>query len=348
MRGIVSQTEAINKRVHDNISPRLYLFCNFDEGNGHWISEDGKFLYDVLILYKVMIDANYITGHARTILASGDSKRWKSIALTIQYDELQKLTDKINCFRTVEAHNVNERNGYFQKQTVEEYHRWVFSVINANIPSTEAHYKALNMELEKISIQCENCVTLFLDYVEQAPDKEDIVERWINAIINKYSQKEDYLYGQMADMYYSLYSLRTGHNVPKNVNKDQMRFILSNWLMNYYIEPFDKAEEIIEEEYRKKVEIVKSMEGRETIQKLAQQKKSSLNDQKERILRDICEWSHLQSADELRPKHYSHYFLEKTMPELVKKLLITHPEYSLLPQDILQLLIYTYLSELQF
>lgn len=348
MRGIVSQTETINMRVHDNISPKLYLFCNYDEGRRYWISEDGKYIYNVLNLYRVMIDTNYITGRAREILAGNDAGRWKRITSKIQYGELQKLTGLISCFRSVEAHNASDANGYFQVQEKKEYDRWVLSVIKTDRPSTEAHYKALNLELEKISIQCENCIKLFLNYVEQAPDRKEIVERWGKAIINKYSQTEDYLYGQMADLYLSLYPAGRGYSAYENIDKNRMRNIIRNWIMSYYLEPYDRAKDLIEEELQKKMAIVKSTEGRRALQEQAKKKQEELNIKKESILQEISAWSHIHKIDDLMPKHYSCFFLEKTMPELIKKMMADNPEYTFLPQDILQSLVYTYMREVHF
>lgn len=348
MRGIVSQTETINARVHDNISPKLYLFCNYDEGRRYWISEDGKYIYNVSNLYRVMIDTNYITGHAREILSGNDSGMWKRIASKIQYSELQNLIGLISCFRSVEAHNVSAANGYFQRQEKKEYDRWVLSVIKTDRPSTEAHYKALNMELEKISVRCENYIKMFLNYVEQASDKKEIAERWGKAIINKYSQTEDYLYGQMADMYLSLYHARRGYDTSENMNKNKMRNIIRNWIMNYYLKPYDAAKALIEENLRKNMGIIKSTEGRRKLQEQAEKKQEELNIKKEGILKEISDWSHLRTTDYLLPKHFSCFFLEKTMPELIEKLMTDHPEYTLLPQDILQSLVYIYMREFIF
>lgn len=348
MRGIISQAEAINIRVHDHICPELYLFCNFDEGICWWISEDAKYLHHVLNLYKVMIDTNYVTGRSKLILANNDNIRWRDIKQKIAYDDLKRLTDSVNCFRSVVAHNISESNGYFQKNEMEEYRQWVFSVIHTDRPTTDTHFSALNAALEKISLQFEKYIGLFLDYVEQAVDKDDIVERWKNAIINKYVQKEDYLYGQMADMYFLLYRERYRRDVPKGMDKSQMRSVISKWIMNYYIEPYVKAEEIIENECHRKEGIVKSEEARIALRKQAKRKKDSLTLQKEEKLKLIYERFHLGSVEELCRWHYSQYFLEVTMPECIKELLEKNPNCSLLPQEILQLFINTYMRELEF
>lgn len=347
MKGIVSQADAINARIKERISPRLYMFCNYEDKC--WaISQEGQYRHQILNLYKVMIDTNYVTGRAKAILTNNNSSQWKAARMRIRYDDLQKLTDQISSFRTVEAHNTSKNNGYFQVLDVEKYRQWLFSVIHTEQPLTEDHFKTLNEELEKISIQVEKCVILFLEYVEQARDREKIIERWESTIINKYTQKEDYLYGQMADMYTSLCAARTGESASRRIDKSMMWHNIQIWIMNYYVQPFEKAEEVLVADYHRKEKIVKGVESRNALYDQLQKKKAELEQKKQERLQPIYEWSHLKTVEQLRLKNYCDYFLKVTMPELIKCVLKENPNCSLLPQDLLQTMIYTYMRDLVF
>lgn len=246
MKGIVSQADALNARVRERISPRLYIFCNYE--NRCWaISQEGQFWHQILNLYKVMIDTNYVTGRAKEILTDNNMCQWKDVRRKIQYDDLKKLTDQISGFRSVEAHNISKYNGYFQALDMKEFRQWIFSIIHMEKPLTEDHFKILNRELEKMSIQLEKYIILFLEYVERAEDKEEIIERWENAIISKYTQKEDYLYGQMAEMYISVYATKMGKSLSQHVDKGSIRYNIQNWIMNYYIQAYEEAEKMLDE-----------------------------------------------------------------------------------------------------
>jgi hypothetical protein len=260
-----------------------------------------------------MIDTNYITRRAKYILAGGDKRKWdgrNGIEEQIRYKKMCGLTKQIGDIRSVEAHSVTAKNGFFQEQQIENYKAWISNVIEPDVmPSTIAHYRALNVELEKISIELESCVELFLDYVEHATDKAQIVERWQAVIIDNYCQKEDYLYGQMAQMF-SMIHLQIHGCLPKmyksrkgvtyGLTDGDMRMILADWIRFYYLES-----------------------GKPDIQA------------------DVANWSHLNNVSDLKPEHYVQYFLGNTMRGMLYNILQTQTggNVNLLPQDILQKLI---------
>lgn len=348
MRGIVNKADLINKRVQENISPQLYLFCNIEKERDCWISEDGKYLHNILQLYKVMIDTNYITEHAKTLLAGDNFEEWRRIKSQIRYDELEKVTNYVRCFRSVEAHNIHEGNGYCENLEFIEYNNWVFSVIHQK-PSTQVHYKQLNEKLEDLSEQLENCIIVFLDYIENANNKEEIIKRWEKLIINKYIQKEDFLYGQMGNLYFPLYADKKRKNVPKNVSKSQMRYIIKNWIRNYYLQPYEKAIKEIEDECNRRKKMVKSIEGKEALQRQAKEKIDKLQEKKDKeIITPICKYMNIDDMDEIKIEDYSKYFLQKTLPILINKIIQVNPDITLFPQDILQRLIREYMAVVDF
>lgn len=225
----VKPTCRLNERVEKEIDSHLFLFLNYCPDYIIPPNYDGKYTHAVANLYSIFKDSAWIIP-SFTECFTGETNYGSEIAQEfskrVNTRELKNIFDIVSDLRTMEAHP----DSCNDKILTARCEKWFSEVIKKKKPSTNIDFKSL---LDKLSVFADTIVSecdKFIDEVKKDQNKEKIINRWKNKIIDRYIIKQDML--KQALGIYIISSCREGltkSNVQKKINK----IILSYFYYDY-------------------------------------------------------------------------------------------------------------------
>ena len=347
MKGIIANTEEINNRA-STIAADLYVFCNFsNEGYSH-VSAEGEFHNKVMLLYNIIHDTSIVFQHVRKILCvnSEDNIEWKKVRKSINFFTYKEHYDIICKLRSCAAHNTSALNGAIEKKEILFYENWKTQCCGKKNPDSIEDYKKMVSKLNEYDEFLYKWIGNLLDYIDTSPDKFQIIANWRKEIIRWYCTKRNIFYGQLEDMYNCLY-IRKNNKSPEN--KNGIIFALEDWICNTYCETW-----FVE---LKKLDNLFSCVGKiglaenkclEMKKKIEEKKVQICEEMGEKVYNPIIRYFHLKEKCELTSKDYVEYFFQHDLELLINEEIMSGKCKSLLPQDVLQLIISERFMEVTF
>jgi hypothetical protein len=320
----------INAKAAEKIAGHLFVFCGYYPFPVPAISSDAKFMQSALELYKLIKDCSCII-----------NKKIKSIMKEnpgLNYGDLERFIDTVFFCRSVLAHNNNPALGPDYKKRIDDYNKWVKTVISADKPSSNDDYEKLFREIKDTASKIFEFVDKFIDAAEKSQDKAGIIDAWENEIFNWFGKNHDIFIGQLSGMYLIKAAGLPGRSMP---NKISVRYRVCEWIKRFYFYEMDKKISDLNalfSVYSKKLnkKDLNSLAGK--IEKLI----SEENAKRDKLQSEIA--SHCRKKpDDLEPFDYRDYFfngLEDKLRDTFKK-----HRCSLLPEDLMQIMIDDYFKE---
>ena len=226
----------LNDRVRNDIDPRLFLIANFKAPIDTPPSYSGKYYQYIQTLYRFAIDSSKIISAAYTDYLPKHIKQNNP-----RFEELNKSSATtalglINLLRTYVDHNVVEETGWFDELKENNYNSWLSAVLGKDAPQDETDYEQLCTDLERRADRLVAALEAFVRYVGGLPaaDKQRTVNRWIKDTVDWYASgtmRRDWYLGQMAKIYDAE---SVGYYDATRLNPRNARYILENWLREYY------------------------------------------------------------------------------------------------------------------
>jgi hypothetical protein len=336
----MDEVDRLNNRVKNEISGRLYLFCNYNSDIITSISVDAKFKDGVLELYKILIDTNSILTKIKYIIF-GDpyTTEWKDFTNRTGYYTLTNHLELINTLRSIYGHNNDERNGLLEQIQIDNHNNWLKGILGRDKPSTEEDFAKMLTALSTISRECSNSIDRIITYITESSEKELIARRWEDAILDWYNKKRDIFLGQLGSAWWSKKINESGNRYNMPIRKNELMYQLRVWIKNYYEQPYSDE---LNQLNKVKAEYMMKLSNPVDVQRFTEQMEITVTDCNTRhaaILTDIrrvCRKKDKESA--LQDQDYSDYFFAVSLSALIRDALRKY-DCNLLPQDLMQLVI---------
>lgn len=216
---LTKDIDELNKKIHERIDLRVFMFCNYKESIFTPISADGVFQSLVMELYKVFIDVNPVMKRLDVVVFGKKIKyaEWtKRITdnLVGKHTKAERLfydMKTIENLRSVYGHNNNELNGSYENDNIENTYRWnqkcfqlaakngEYTGSIKNTPSSIEDYSVLiNHGLLPVWNECKSIINDIIEYISNSNAKNEIISRWIDEICDNYIKNPKYFRGQLA------------------------------------------------------------------------------------------------------------------------------------------------------
>lgn len=185
-------TRILNERVEKEIDNRLFLFLNYCPDYIIPPNYDGKYIHAVANLYSIFKDSAWII-LSFTECFTGEKnyglERVQEFSQRVNTRELKNIFDIVSDLRTIDSHTESCND----KILTARCEKWFSEVIKKKKPSTNVDFKSL---LDKLNVFADTIVSecnKFIDEVKKAQNKEEIIDRWKNKIIDRYIIKQEML-----------------------------------------------------------------------------------------------------------------------------------------------------------
>ncbi len=312
--------EILNKNVRNLIAKHLFLTCNYNPTTIFTpTSVDAVFFAAALNMYKFLIDS----GICNNLTAL------KQYRLYYNYQEMNNIIQVIKALRTVLGHNLSELNGNIEDKIIVE--QWFKQILGKEFTNTEEEYtKALNT-IKKYGDDSVKILTILIKKIStfQGEAKAKAISEWERLIINFYkrSSTKAIFEGQLT-MYYRA---RVGH-----IRKNERCYVAA--FVKKMLTFEDKIQEL--EEYKQQIlNIIKTSKkpGKikliiDKIDKGIEDIEIKKNTNNAQIAKEMK-----KESDRLSEFNYYDYYLEKKLPEIIKKKISNNKNIvSLLPQELVQ------------
>lgn len=344
----MNEVDRLNHRVKDEISGRLYLFCNYNSDIVTSISVDAKFKDGVLELYKILIDTNSILTKIKYIIF-GDpyTPEWKDFTSRTGYYTLTNHLELINTLRSIYGHNNDERNGLLEQIQIDNHNNWLKGILGKDKPSSEEDFVKMLNTLGTISKECSTSIDRIITYISESSEKEMIARRWEEAILDWYNKKRDIFLGQLGSAWWSKKINESGNRYNMPIRKNELLYQLRVWIKNYYEQPYlDELKQLD----KLKAEFSAKISNPSDMQKLHEQmeaKVKSCHTRHAAVLADIRRICRKKDPEAvLQDQDYSDYFFTVSLSALIRDTLQKY-DCNLLPQDLMQLIIKDYFVKIR-
>lgn len=246
------RAEQMNQLVRERIDSRLFLTCNYAPTDVPAYSSSAKFYLGIQDLYKFVVDTSCIIGNLWKYAPSDIDKEFID-SFRAQINDIQKL-------RAVIDHSQSVTNGFFARLHLRCYDSIIQVALNKYrdkdkvdarddargkiklCPEDNKDFELLYADLEDRADRLLKDLELFINQVAVSDQREDIVARWIEDILDWYSKKRDVYLGQLGDVYQAKMAQKQGtFNGGKTANRGEsaanldeprMRGKLNRWIEN--------------------------------------------------------------------------------------------------------------------
>ena len=338
MSGIISHVEDVNKKAA-NIAGDLYVFCNFNMDGYCYISAEGEFHNKIMLLYNIIHDTSIILQRIRYILCMdpSDYKEWGRIKSEINFKIFKKHSITIKILRACQSHNTSTLNGAIERNEIDFYENWKLQSCGKKEPETVEDYEKMVKILNKYDEDIYTWVLKLLDYISANANKDIIIKQWRDEIIRWYCTKRDIFYGQLEDAYNLLY-MRENNHLPNN--RIGIFYILNDWIRNSYCEPgiieLKKCDFLLFKAHKNRIN---ESDFDKIKERIDQKKAEVLHNMERDIYKPILTHCDMNNKDELESENFADYFFQKDLKHLINQEILNKKVQSLLPQDILQVII---------
>lgn len=246
------QAKHLNQLVRERIDSHLFLNCNYTPTEVPCFGSSAKFYLGIQDLYKFAVDTSCIICYLSKYIPSGPDGGLK--------DRIRGQIDDIKDLRAVIDHSQSTDDGFFAKDHLHRYDSIIQAALNKPMGSTEAKIKLqpeddkdfelLYANLEERAARLLEDLEDFIGRVAISDQREDIVARWTQDILDWYSRKEDVYLGQLGDVYQAKMAqergvTRTGKSTSQGGGASelrgfQMRGKLNRWIENTLFADLDK------------------------------------------------------------------------------------------------------------
>lgn len=341
MRGPVisyQQAQELNARVQSKLAPYLFACCNYEPTSLHVLSEDGWFTVAIQDLYKFSIDASPVFDSFSSFLPYSKRRQFSAFCNTLS---------QIKMLRAVVDHNQSPDDGYSAQEYRIAFRNWVSGIIGRPQPESLADFAVLNQRLEHIAQNMLSDLCAIIDYFCMAPDKDDIISKWLKRTLYWYSHntKTQYYFNQIANAYIAR-SYSAGNYSVSTLPEWELKRRINRWIEAALCKP---DEDRIRACKATIVTNTKYLNGESTMfnalmktlpeDKIALMKKN-WSDEISTAQADLSQ--HEQQLKDLQKKigtdsrKYLFSYLAVRLIELMAELDDANEHYTLLPQDILQ------------
>lgn len=329
----------LNSAVQRDIDPRLFLCCNYEPTRIYVISEEGKFLTAIQDLYKFALDSSCIIKHYRSFLCTKEARDC--------FKELREILNQIDLLRSMTDHNQSVQNGRLAKNRLDSYSVWIQRYLGKDMPESQEDFSVLYRQLCKMAESLIKYLEEFVGYLGELPDKEGIVNKWINRTLQWYcnNTKTEIYKGQLMDIYIANTRNR-GKDYSELYHSRVLHRKINKWIEAAIFYPIEQRLEVIEEEIQSvqtalcannpMVQMLRSKITEEEFEALQAKFQNTLEEslrQKEALQKERGE---LEKEVGEQPEDYFFKGLEKQLRNTMAWLDEQGISYTLLPQDLLQ------------
>lgn len=246
----IEQAEQMNRLVRERIDSRLFLTCNYAPTDVPAYSDSAQFYLGIQDLYKFVADTSCIISNMRKYAPFDMDKKF--------IDSFQAQINDIQKMRAVIDHSQSVANGFFARLHLSCYDSIIQAALSKygdkdNVrddtegriklwPEDDKDFELLYADLEDRADRLLKDLELFINQVAVSDQREDIVARWIEDILDWYSKKRDVYLGQLGDVYQAKMAQKQGtFNGGKTANRGEsaanldeprMRGKLNRWIEN--------------------------------------------------------------------------------------------------------------------
>ena len=330
----------LNKSVRSSIDGRLFICCNYSPTVNCAISEDGLYFTAFQDLYKFAYDTSCIIKNYYRFLSLEDRKK---------FDILQRCLDDIQLLRSVQSHNQNEKNGRIEQRRLQQYEHWVEKVLQKKAPQTQEDFAALNQKLKNIAENLLGQLRKFITHISNSSNKTESIQTWIDLTLFWYSTntKREIYRGQLENEYILRTRAANGAGIDDYHKPFILRRKIKNWIEAALYAPINKELENVEDKLNQISKVLdnpsvlqstldKMSEEQSTVfQQYLQEQKKQLEQKKASIRQNRKD---LKEKIEKKGNVLDYFYsqLKDQLQDMVNKLDGSDPDYSLLPQDLMQ------------
>lgn len=254
------QAEQMNRLVRKRIDSRLFLTCNYAPTEVPSSSNSAKFYLGIQDLYKFAVDTSCIIAYLSKYTPSDTEEEFIS-SFRSQVNDIKDL-------RAVIDHSQSNADGFFAREHLCRYDSIIRAALNKPRdtskdktgvgnkgkiklqPEDDEDFELLYADLEGRAARLLEDLESFIDRVATSSEKEDIVARWIQDVLDWYSRKQNIYLGQLGDVYQAKMAQEQGTtNTSMSIIYDksvsrlhgfQMRRKLNRWIENALFADLDK------------------------------------------------------------------------------------------------------------
>lgn len=287
-------TQQLNKKVSEKLDQGLFLFASYNEEYPEkykTITKEGQYYQQILELYKVLRDSCFMLyeWNLRSVLVGKEeddvqqkwAKQWKNL--------VEPLMEKVNlvaCQRHILAHNVNTALGPLYQDERNQYESWIATVLGGRtVPVTEEDYEMLLGALDILEKEIYQGLNKILVMIERSRDRKEIIDRWIDKLIDRYKKQKDLFYNILGNQIL----LKANCKNSAEFQRKEMCTVR------------EAAENVIWKDYQKLVDIDKKRK-------------------KNIVEADVRKLNSLSNDANVSTWHYEIYFFEKRLPDKLRKI----------------------------
>lgn len=210
----------INNQVKEKVDKGLFVFMHYNLQIVPVCSYQGKFLMGVNNFYKIMVDASVCKNINKIVVSKTYEKH---------IDIINKHFRLASNLRTPLGHNLSSALG--NEQPLKSLHKWLkkeSGIIDINDMKDEDYQKPF----EALSRCAENTIISWeeiIDLVSCDKDKDNIIGRWYDEIINKYVNKNSINSKKIIEQLIFKYYIEK-----YSPNKKGSRYTCNEWLKTVY------------------------------------------------------------------------------------------------------------------
>lgn len=219
------------------VDPILFWTCNYEPTICYAISEDARFLTGIQDLYKFAIDTNCVL---RDIARNGRHCICPDLLPAKESNELSDLIEIVQNLRAVIDHNQSDMNGSLFSSQTESFTSWVRSIIYKDQPTDSSDFATLNRALNAMGNALVSLSGKIIDLLKQRSDREVVVKKWIEAILQWYCNgtRSVYYKSQLTDYYVARACARRAYFY-SNVKSKELNSKIDRWIKKQTTQCFD-------------------------------------------------------------------------------------------------------------
>lgn len=303
----------LNNEVQGKIAKHLFLLCNYNIESLKAFSEDARFFQAALNMYKFIVDAG-ICGNLKT-LGRGNKVQWND-------RRFNEISDIIVAIRTTLCHNVDELNGTDEDKI--KAIEWLQRVIGKKEITCASDYEVATNELISYGAECVSILEDFICKAALVVDVQKLIREWEEIILNFYRRgnSKNIFEAQLIMAYYA--KSGGGRKPLKSIVADWVKKMIN---MNE-ISTIDSMSQALE---------IRGLPNK-TLISIKEKIKDAEEEIRKREQKIILELR--TTKTELNSYDYMDYYI-RTIPKKISDKLYAGNVDSLLPQDIVQQIIFS-------
>lgn len=190
------EANEINDEVKTQISPNLFIFCNYSPIPSEITNDTGGlFLLKLNNFYRLLVDSGWVIKKLAYIYSGQEGCDLS--ALPFSKPDIDNIYNTLSDLRTVFCHNITLHNG--EDSIINNVRKWFSQHMESNIVDFHDCINQIDNDAKTIIDIC----SVFINGVKTLSDieREAVIDRWKSAIIEHYKKKHD-IFLNMLGKYY--------------------------------------------------------------------------------------------------------------------------------------------------